>query len=248
MKQLFTTFSIIFFFSLSLSAQDSLAHSNKRNTIRWNPTPMALIGPKSIVFGYERIINPNQSISINIGSLIKRPFTNKYGQEIHLLQEHNNGGFLGSIDYRFYFKNRNKRLAPDGIYWGPYFSYYKLWFEGSSEILENGASVNTVYFDTKFEMINAGIQIGYQFVIAKRFTVDMILVGPSYSYYRFNVKFNADVDLDKDSEFYKNMQYLLEHIAPGLSTVLDDQQLNSSGKLNFSYYGFRYLVQFGYRF
>ena len=44
------------------------------------------------------------------------------------------------------------------------------------------------------------------------------------------------------------MKKLLEQISPGLSTILDTKELTSSGRLDFSYYGFRYLVQFGYRF
>lgn len=246
--KLFLIFLLAIFFIKISPAQDSLAHSNRLNTIRWNPTPMVLIGPKSIVFGYERIVKPNQSISINLGSLVKAPFTNDDGEEVHLLEEHNTGGFLGSIDYRFYFKNRNKRLAPDGVYWGPYTSFYNLWFDGSSEILENGISVNTVYFDANLKMISLGAQIGYQFVIKDRFTVDMVLMGPSYSYYTADLGFKADVELDEDSDFYKDMHDLLESISPGLSSILEKHELTSSGKLNFSYYGFRYLVQVGYRF
>ena len=244
-------FLILFFLaftSVNICAQDSLAHSNLKNTIRWDPTPMALIGAKSIVFGYERIINPNQSISINIGTLVKRPFTDKYGREIHFFDEHNTGGFLASVDYRFYFKNRNKRLAPDGVYWGPYFSYYQLWFDVSSDILENGATVNTINLDTKLEMTSLGLQLGYQFVIGKRFTIDMILVGPSYSYYKARLGIDAEIELDEDSNFYKRLEELFGEIAPGLNTILIDKDFTSSGKLDFSYYGFRYLVQFGFRF
>jgi len=238
----------IFFSFTDLFAQDSLAHSNKLNTIRWNPTPMALIGPKSIVFGYERVLFPNQSVSFNIGTLVKKPFTDKYGREFHFFDEHNTGGFLGSLDYRFYFKNRNKRLAPDGVYWGPYFSYYDLWFQGTTEILKNGATVNTIKVDAKLEMISAGLQLGYQFVIKDRFTIDMVLMGPSYSYYIASIGLDAEVELDKDSDFYKDLQDYLERITPGLSSILEKQELTSTGKLKFSYYGFRYLVQFGYRF
>jgi len=248
MKQIFTIFISIFFLSLSLSAQDSLAHSNKRNTIRWNPTPMALIGPKSIVLGYERILFPNQSISFNIGTLVKKPFTNKYGEEIHFLDESNTGGFLVSLDYRFYFKNRNKRLAPDGVYWGPYFSYYDMWFNGTTELFKNGVHTNSIDIDARLGMINAGIQLGYQFVIKDRFTIDLVLMGPSYSYYKASIGFDAEVGLDEDSDFYKNLQDYLERMSPGLSTILETHELTSSGKLGFSYYGFRYLVQFGYRF
>ena len=247
MKQLLIVLSIFFAFN-NINAQDSLAHSNKRNTIRWNPTPMILVGPKSIVFGYERIVNPNQSISINIGTLVKKPFTTKEGDEIHLLEENNRGGFLASIDYRFYFKNRNKRLAPDGVYWGPYFSHYNLWFDGNSDILENGVTINNIAFDANLKMTSLGIILGYQFVIKDRFTIDMILSGPSYTYYQAKLGFNAKVELDKDSEFYDDLHDVLEQITPGLSSVLDKHELTSSGRLNFAYYGYRYLVQFGYRF
>ena len=102
--------------------------------------------------------------------------------------------------------------------------------------------------DAKLEMISAGLQLGYQFVIKDRFTIDMVLMGPSYSYYIANIGLDAEVELDKNSDFYKDLQDYLEKITPGLSSILEKQELSSTGKLNFSYYGFRYLVQFGYRF
>ena len=248
MKLLYTIFFILYVFMYQSFAQDSLFISNKKNTIRWDPTPMFLVGPKSVVLGYERIISPFQSASINIGTLVKKPFTDEYGNTIHLLDESHTGGMLLSLDYRFYFKKRNKKPAPDGIYWGPYFSYYNIWFEGKSEILKNGISVNTVYIDADLKMINLGMQLGYQFVIKDRFTIDLILMGPSYSFYSAKIKFAADIQLNEDSEFYEDIKKLLASIAPGLNTILDEQSLDSSGRLKFGYYGFRYFVQFGYLF
>ena len=64
--------------ALRLSAQqDSLAYKGMRNTIRWNLTPNFVVGPKSFVFGYERVIKPWQSFSFNIGYMEKAPL--KFG-------------------------------------------------------------------------------------------------------------------------------------------------------------------------
>lgn len=210
---------------------------------------MFLIGPKSIVLGYERVITPNQTASINIGYLEKAPFEDKYGNTIYLFDDFDKGGLDISLDYRFYFKNRNKRLAPDGVYWGPYMAYYNLWYKGESEILDDaGISINTVGIETDIKMYSLGLQLGYQFVIANRFTVDLIFMGPSYTHYAAKLKFNAKFELDENSDFYKDTKEMLENLVPGGSVILDGQEVSNSGKVDFDYFGFRYAIQIGYRF
>ena len=242
---------ILFVISYSMFAQeqDTIAHSNKKNTIRWNLTPMFIIGPKSIVLGYERVITPHQTASINIGYLEKAPFEDKYGNVVFLFDDVERGGYDISIDYRFYFKNRNKRLVPDGVYWGPYFSYINLWYSGESTIYDdNGISINTIGINTDLKMYSVGLQLGYQFVIKNRFTVDLIFIGPSYTHYSAKLKFNAKTELDENSEFYQNTKEILEKLVPGGSIILNEQEVTSSGKVDFDYFGFRYVIQIGYRF
>ena len=77
------------FLSINLIAQetDSLLTKQYKNTIRWNLTPALIIGPKSIVLGYERVVNNHQTFSINIGYLEKKPSTNKDGEPLNLFDE-----------------------------------------------------------------------------------------------------------------------------------------------------------------
>ena len=241
---------LIAFLSLQTYSQvkDTVACSNKKNTIRWNMTPFLMIGPKSIVLGYERVIRPNQSISINVGYLEKSPMTDDNDNPVYLFKESSNSGFDLSLDYRFYFKNRNKRLAPDGVYWGPYFSYYNLNYTGKSEFLENGVVSNTIGIDMGMNMYSLGAQIGYQFVIADRFTVDLIFMGPSFTRYSFRFQFNADTELDKDSDFYKKLEALIEKNYPMAEEILSGKEITGSGNLDYNFFGFRYVIQVGYRF
>tara|TARA_R110002050_G_scaffold204327_1_gene339687 strand:- start:176385 stop:177149 length:765 start_codon:yes stop_codon:yes gene_type:complete len=231
------------------SQEDSIQVKTRKNIIRWNITPMAVIGPKSFVLGYERVLKNNQSISINAGYLELAPRTNTAGDVVQLFGDVKRSGFDFSVDYRFYFKNRNKFPAPDGLYWGPYTSLYNLKFSGQSHVYDdNNVLINTVGIDAGITMYNIGAQLGYQFIIKDRFSVDLMLMGPSLTRYSFNLAFNADVALDKDDPFYIGMEKLLSTIVPGSEVILDGADFNVQSKTKFNSFGFRYGVQIGYVF
>ena len=232
----------------TLQAANGDSTKVRKNIIRWNLTPMFLVGPKSIVLGYERVLKKNQSFSINIGYLEKAPLKNKEGETIHIFDHSTNGGFDISVDYRFYFKNRNKYPAPDGLYWGPYMSYYGIWQDASINLIDNNIVKNTVHYNGSFRMYNLGLQLGYQFIIKERFSIDLILMGPSYSYYDMNLKLKFDTEISIDDPFYQDLYEIIIDSSPWLGNFIKDQSFESHGRLRFSYYGFRYGIQLGYHF
>ena len=241
------TFIIAIIFSLNINAQDSLM-SKYKNTIRWNVTPMAVVGPKSIVLGYERLVSPWQSFSINIGYLEMAPFTNEDGEVIEIFDENDKKGFDFSADYRFYFKKRNKFVAPDGLYWGPYAAYYGLWKNASVNIIDNGQIKNTAHLNGSFNMISAGVQLGYQFVIKERFSIDLILMGPSLTYYNMDATIDFDLDVNPNDPIYKEIYDKIKDASPAIANFVKNREFSASGRLGFLSYGFRYGIQFGYRF
>jgi len=243
---LLLTFSFIIVFA---SSNDTIAKTkNYKNTIRWNITPMAVIGPKSLVLGYERTVSDWQSFSINFGYLEMAPMENEDGSPIEIFDQNTKGGFDISGDYRFYFKKRNKFKAPDGLYWGPYASYIALWQDASVNLIDKGAVVNTVFYDGQFSMLSLGVQLGYQFVIKDRFTIDLILMGPSYSYYELDLSLRYEQSISSDDPFYQELFKLVSASNPALANFMKKGSIDASGRLKFSYYGFRYGIQFGYRF
>lgn len=241
------TFIIAISISLNINAQDTLV-SKYKNTIRWNITPMAVVGPKSLVLGYERMVNPWQSFSINIGYLELAPYTNEDGEVIEFFDESKDGGFDISADYRFYFKKRNKFAAPDGLYWGPYAAYYGLWKDASVKIIDNGVVKNTANMTGDFHMISGGVQLGYQFVIKDRFTIDLILMGPSLTYYSLNATLDFELDVDPNDPIYKEIYDKILAESPALANFVKNKEFSAGGRLKFLSYGFRYGIQLGYRF
>lgn len=220
----------------------------RKNIIRWNLTPVFVVGPKSIVLGYERVLKNNQSFSFNMGYLETTPFTNREGDPIQFFDESKKGGMDMSIDYRFYFKKRNKFPAPDGLYWGPYASYYGIWQDASMNLIDNNTIKNTTHVKGRLNMYNFGLQLGYQFIIKNRFSIDLILMGPSFSYYDMKMDLNFHKDIDVNDPFYKDLMEAIGTSYPAIAQFIKNKSFEASGRLKFGYYGFRYGIQLGYLF
>ena len=220
----------------------------RKNIIRWNPTPMVLVGPKSLVLGYERVIRKGQSISFNIGYMEKSPLEDQNGVPLEIFDQSSKGGLDISLDYRFYFSKRNKYPAPDGLYWGPYVSYYGLWQDASLNIIDKGNIKNTVFYKGEFQMYSLGLQLGYQFIIQKRFSIDLILIGPSYSYYDLNLNLKFETDIDINDPFYQDLMDYLKENSPFIAEFVKNKTFSANGRLRLNYMGFRYAIQFGYHF
>ena len=180
--------------SLILSPIESEAKNKKdtlqrpvprfKNVIKFNPSRMIFWSTRNIALSYERFIHRNQTAAISLGNLeYGRLFKDDQILELVEITSRKNRGFSIALEYRFYPFKRNPRPVPDGLYIGPYASYYGYWFENDLDIKYVTIDKNGK-FKGEFQMVNVGFELGYQFVFWKRLTLDLVLMGPSISYYR----------------------------------------------------------------
>ena len=232
-----------------LYGQDTITttdHKQKKNIIRWNLTPM-VINATNVTLGYERILKDNQSISINAGILLFPEFLNNDSLEISYVEHGNRVGFTTAIDYRFYLGKRNKRNAPDGVYIGPYFTYYQYAFDSKLRLIDNNDIINDLGIDASFKMASLGLELGYQFLFWDKMTVDLILVGPSISYYSAKVSLTGELGIDDEGD----LRYIKDQILkkyPWMDTFIELDAINTHGGFDSFAMGFRYVVQVGYHF
>src|SRR5438874_11135312 len=98
-------------------AQDSSKEKSYKNVIRYNLSGALLVGfDKYAIIGYERIINKNQSISINVGGAKLPKLASINTDSFHLGKDAENKGYNISIDYLFYLRKENKYGPPHGVY------------------------------------------------------------------------------------------------------------------------------------
>lgn len=248
-KKLSVALLCTFLFGSGLYAQtisDSLPSGYKRNVIKWNLTPFLLWSRDNVNISYERVIGPHRSFSVNAGYFVFPSFGSYDSLQIESAR--NKSGFSFSGDYRFYFKNRNAHNAPDGVYWGPYGSVHHYEFVNDFSIDTPSGSSGNLSFDGNFNIVSLGVQLGYQFVIKERLTVDLIFMGPSFSYYSAKLKLDGEIDINEEDEYLQAIRDALVSKFPFLDDLLKDKEFNENGVTTALGPGMRYMIQLGYTF
>ena len=252
-------FSVVFILSsFNLNAQstsDSLVKPSKefKNTIRFNLTNPLIFGNKSIIFGYERVLKANKTFSINIGQASLSPFDFFDDSELKAKSILNEGGFHISGDFRFYLGKLNKHNAPRGVYVGPYYSFNTFRKEHSWEFTKNGVeSPVSIDSDLKIDIHTVGFELGYQFVFWKRFSVDMILLGPGVAAYKLKAEVDGNLSEEDKQKFFQKLNEALKDKFPGYSGTIgsgsNGGEFEKTGSRSTTSLGYRYMVQIGYRF
>jgi len=134
------------------------------------------------------------------------------------------------------------------LYWGPYASFHHYQFQNSIEITNNPSLEGALALDGKFNVISAGVQLGYQFVLKKNFTVDLIFMGPSMSIYTGQLKLDGDLTIDENDEYLKAIRDVLVSRFPFLDELVEDGTFDAQGATSSLGFGLRYMIQLGYRF
>ncbi len=220
----------------------------KKNVIRWNMTPFLIWDKRNINIGYERVVKPYRSFSVNAGYFVLPSLVEDLYDSINIERTGKKWGFTVSGDYRFYFKNRNTRMAPDGLYWGVYGSYHHYEFENTITVFNNELIDGTATLGSNINIFSTGVELGYQFIIKERLSIDLIFMGPSLSMYSKNFVLSGDLEADEESEYLQAVYDILTTTIPGFEQLIQDKEVSTNGANLSMGFGLRYMIQIGYRF
>ena len=244
---------LLFFILLTASplkmihAQDKKEKEYK-NTIKYNITNPLIFGSRSYIFGFERVINKHQTISINIGHAAFPSLGIASSDSLSVTKNTGDKGFHISAEYRFYLQKENKYSAPRGVYIAPYYSYN--YFERSNTWNVNKANFKgNISTDLSLKAQTIGVELGYQFIFWKRIALDLILAGPGIASYNLKASTHSDVEYTgENQDIYQHINDALANKIPGYSLVLKDTDFEKKGTTSLTSFNFRYLVQLGFRF
>lgn len=215
---------------------------NYKNTIKINLTSFILYS-NGIQLNYERILSPKRSITA-FGGIIQFPMPTVISNSpLNFDKNKSKSGFVFGSEYRFYLAKENKYGAPHGVYLAPFASFYHFNNERSGR---DTSTQQSVYLSTTMNFLNVGGELGYQFVIKKRFVIDCVMFGPALTSYYFNVKLVGD-----PATHDEQVQAIIDAIKekyPVLKDLSNGEGVSKSGISNFWSLGFRYAIHIGYRF
>jgi hypothetical protein len=151
------------------------AIAQKNILIKWAPASLA--GGK-LTLGSEYNFKKKQSVEFFIGLPV--PVAKKFDYDNHTSEVQSSALSLFA-GYRYYFGNRDVR----GVYIEPFVKYLHHKADG---ILVGELDGESARFDTKtdYSAIGAGVQLGVQFLIAKRVSLDFFLIGPEGNSAKFS--------------------------------------------------------------
>jgi len=160
----------------------------RKNVVKFLPVNIPF---QSISFEYERMINARNSVTLGIGLPNQKSMIGKYGID---------GGSdlktaeIGTMHLRAAFRHyTGHHQLPKGFYIEPYLKYQKI--KGTASISGVEDQTGETYkgdFDLNLNTMNAGFQIGTQFLIAKRVTLDLYFLGLEAGFLSGNVNAISD--------------------------------------------------------
>ena len=219
----------------------------RRNTIKLDLTSNLLFR-NALNVSYERVRRPNQSYAITLGYQ-EFPKVTSIGNGIETTDDSKKRtGFKVGGEYRFYLMKENKFQAPHGVYIGPYASYLNFDNERDLRITAEDGTVNNAFFKSNINVLNIGVQAGYQFVFNDRWSIDLAFIGPSISRYSAKFRLDSDFDVDEEHEYQNEILKALVDRFPLLDDLIKDKEVNQNGKMDTWSFGYRYQVLVGYRF
>jgi len=241
-----TVFMILISMGIHLNAQvkDSSAvkrEKDLKNTIKINLTSWILYS--GFQLNYERLLSPNKSITV-FGGPIEFPMPDIISNTPLVFNaDKSKSGYVFGSEFRFYLAKENKYAAPHGVYLAPFISFYHFHNARNGRDTLNQTDA---YLGTTMNFFNVGGEVGYQFVIKKRFVIDCVLFGPAISSYYFNIKLEGDPRYH-DEQTQAILDAMKEKF-PVLKDLSSSEGISTSGVSNFWSLGFRYAIHIGYRF
>jgi hypothetical protein len=230
------------------SNDSSTKMSHYKNVVRYDLSGALIFGiAKYVVFGYERVISPHQSLSLNVGKISLPKIVSIVTDSFSSEKDIKRGGFNISVDYRFYLAKENKFNAPHGLYIGPYYSYNHFTAETQWTINKQGTN-EFVDSHRDFTVHSIGFELGYQFILWKRLTLDLVMIGPGVGFYKYKVTTDNDLDPATKEQLMQAIEQLLTQKFPGMNYVFSDKHFDVDGVIKTSSIGYRYIVHIGFTF
>jgi hypothetical protein len=251
MKYFIQSILLTFIVATSFAQKSTPKDSTLKNTIRVDVSSLYFFGKNAIIFGFERQLKNNKSISLNIGTLafprIKALEGSSTDSSVFLLQNNGDKGFHVSADMRFYLVKENKFKTPHGLYVGPFVSFNHM-NKTNTWSYKTSAFTGDITTDLDLTMLTIGGQLGYQFLFGKHWALDMAMCGPGLGFYNFNVGLNTTLQKEQQSFLFRTLSDFVGEYIPAYARLNNEGEISTTGSSKSRGLGFRYAIHVGFRF
>lgn len=183
MKNLFLFLFFVAYASFAIAQDNDSTSVKRKNVFKFLPVNIPF---QSTSFEYERMINAKNSFTLGFGLANQQSLIGKYGIDA---SSDLNKAELGTSHIRVAFRHYGggKRNLPRGFYIEPYVKYQKITGSASGSFTDDQNNTYPAAIDVNVNTMNVGFQLGAQFLIAKRVTLDFYFLGLEAGFLSGNV-------------------------------------------------------------
>lgn len=215
------------------------------NNIKINTIALPL---DNISLVYERGIIPRLSASLGLSYKYSggMPRIVTATSDILSFQIDEINGFGITPELRYYIKTCNDRLL-EGLYFGLYFRYTQYETNAHFSYAPVGGTIEINSAGLKYIEYSTGITLGYQLMLWKRFSIDLLMFGPRFS----NISVGYEFEEVASQEFLDELSETINETINrfGLDyTVELEQQGGGKAKTSFSFMNVRFGISLGFAF
>ena len=180
---------------LGFSQDENTSATDRKNVVKFLPVNLPF---QSISFEYERMINAKNSVILGVGLPNQKSLIGKYGITD---EEDLKSAEIGTMHIRAAYRHyAGKSMLPRGFYIEPYLKYQKITGNaGISGVDEETSEPYKGEFDINLNTMNVGFQLGAQFLIAKRISLDFYFLGLEAGFLSGDASATSDVIEDIDN-------------------------------------------------
>ena len=228
------------------------AEGESNIVIKMNLSQLAF---KNLSFQAEYGFHKKLSFALGFSYLLGRRMPGFFYDEDPYFSAPSLNGFAVTPELRFYPGADDDKPAPRGFYLAPYFRYAKYSIKQTVSYQETPQSrLYEAEASHSYGGFNAGLMIGYQWIIADHFSIDLWIIGAGYGKAKYSYKWQANdanltiaqqQDVKEAAEEYFDA-FTLFGLDGSVETTPKSAELTVSG---LPMYSLRFLgLNFGYAF
>ena len=205
---------------LGFSQDENTGARDRKNVVKFLPVNLPF---QSMSFEYERMVNAKNSVILGVGLPNQKSIIGKYGidagSELKTAE-------LGTMHLRAAYRHyTGKSMLPRGFYIEPYVKYQKITGKVNATFTDDQENTYDAGIDANLNTMNVGFQLGTQFLIAKRISLDFYFLGLEAGFLSGNVTGEAP-----NETFAANLKTEMDDAIVDLPSFLRDKlEVTQSG-------------------
>jgi hypothetical protein len=183
---------------------------------------------ESTSFEIERMVNSKNSITLGFGIPTNQSINGKYTDATPEIKDDKFGTMHIRAAYRHY---AGKKSLPRGFYIEPYLKYQKVDYSAKGDFTDLDNVTYQAAISAKFNTANIGFQMGVQFLVLKRISLDWYFLGVEGGLLNGDIttKVNSNINID---DMKIEVDKFIEDLPPFLSNKLTATKTTSGVDVN----------------